>query len=291
MPSSTSGAAGASGTTSGSAGQGGMSTTAGNAGASGAAGGSMMPTGVDIMSVCMGGKVGMDSDAAKAAPLTVSREYGAVKYLSQPSNQILSLQTTMKVPAKPTSKQTLFIWPGLQCQGAADPARIGNGILQPVLTWGGSCSPKAPSDVYANWWMAAMYVNVSSSAAGPSGCAGGDYMDTEVGDLLQIDMSVKGTNWTQTITDLRTMKAVDFTIDLKGQIQNWATWAVEVPSGESIKPVEDTEFTQNVLTFTSPVTTCQPSQAGGADYYSAPVLSPDGLHCCYDKIILRAKRN
>jgi hypothetical protein len=278
-------------------GQAGMSMSAqagssgGGAGMSGAAGSGGMPGGTDITSVCMGGKVGMDSDTAKAKPLNVSREYGAVKYLSQPRNQIVSLQTTMKVPAKPSSKQTLFIWPGLQCQGAADPARIGNGILQPVLTWGSSCAPKAPSDVYANWWMSAMYVNVSSSAAGPSGCAGGDYMDTEVGDLLQIDMSVKGTSWTQTITDLRTMKTVDFTIDLEGQLQNWATWAVEVPSGESIKPVEDTEFTQNVLTFTSPVASCQPSQAGDADYYSAPVLSPDGLHCCFDEIILRAKRN
>jgi hypothetical protein len=115
-------------------------------------------------------------------------------------------------------------------------------------------------------------------------------MDTEVGDLLQIDMSLKDNKWVQSITDLRTMKTVDLTSDLKGQVQNWATWAVEVPSGETIKPAEDTIFTQNVITFTSPVTSCAMSQAGEADYYSAPVLSPDGLNCCWDKIILKAAR-
>jgi hypothetical protein len=26
---------------------------------------------------------------------------------------------------------------------------------------------------------------------------------------------------------------------------------------------------------------------GAQDYFSAPVLAPDGLHCCYDKIVLR----
>jgi hypothetical protein len=130
--------------------------------------------------------------------------------------------------------------------------------------------------------MSGMFVKTS--------CAGGDYVNTEVGDLLEIDMSVKGTNWTQTITDVQSMKTVDFTIDLKGQVQNNAMWIIEVPSGETIKPVDDVVFTQSVLTFNAPVTSCQPSQAGTTDYFSAPVLSPDKLHCCYDKIILRADR-
>jgi hypothetical protein len=185
----------------------------------------------------------------------------------------------------------LFIWPGLQSRsGAADPARIGNGVLQPVLTWGGSCAPKSPSSVYDNWWISGMYVNVTTGAAGPSGCAGGDYLSTEVGDLVDIVMEVDGTNWIQTMTDQRTMKTVDFTIDLKGQDQNNVMWIVEVPSGSTVRPAEDTVFTQNVLTFKSPVTSCQPNQAGGADSFSAPILSTDGLHCCYEKIVLAAKR-
>jgi len=243
------------------------------------------------MAVCKGGVPGMDSDSMKALGLTVAREYGAVKYLSDRNNPILSLQTILHVPKTPTARQTLFIWPGLQSRGASDPGRIGNGVLQPVLTWGPSCAPNAPRDAYAGWWMAAMYVNVSANEAGPTSCAGGDFMQTQVGDQLRIAMSFHADKWTQTVANIRTMKSVDLTSDLKGQVQNWATWAVEVPSGESIEPAEDTRFTQNVLTFTSPVATCQPSQAGASDYWSAPVLSPDGLHCCFDEIILRAARS
>jgi hypothetical protein len=244
------------------------------------------------MSVCMGGTVGMDSDSARPEPPTLAREYAAVRYLAAPSIEILSLKTTMRVPATPSSMQTLFVWPGLQSKaGAPDPARIGNGVLQPVLTWGPSCAPSAPrGQWYDAWWMAGMYVNVTTGAAGPSGCAGGDYMTTEVGDLLAIDMSVNGTEWTQTVTNGRTMTSVDFTIDLEGQVQNSAMWVIEVPSGETIRPSEDVVFTESVLTFASPVTTCQPTQAGTTDDFSAPILSPDGLHCCYETITLRAER-
>ena len=243
----------------------------------------------DGMSACAGGTVGKDSTSAKTPGLDVSREYGALKYVAASGIQILSLKTTMLVPVVPTQKQTLFIWPALQNRAAADPARVGNGILQPVLTWGGSCNPKLPSasEYYSQWWIAGMYVNVSSSVAGPTGCAGGDYMLTNVGDSLDMEISLKGTAWTQTIVNTTSHKTVDFTIDLKGQVQNWATWAVEVPDGENIAPTADTVFTQNVLTFSAPVKTCQPSQAGAKDYFSAPVLSSDGLRCCYDQIILK----
>jgi hypothetical protein len=273
---------------SGMAGAGGLAgASAAGVSGSAAAGAGGAPSTSDIPAVCMGGTLGQDSMTAKTNS-SVS-EYAAVKYLATAGNQILSLKTTLLVPKVPTAKQTLFIWPGLQCNNGKDPARIGNGILQPVLTWGPSCNPKLPSSQYMSWWMAAMYVNVSTAAAGPSGCAGGDFMNTAVGDLLQIDMSVTGTAWKQSVLDLQTMKSVDFTIDLKGQVQNWATWAIEVPQGESIMPSDSVVYTQSVLTFASPVTSCQPSQRGPNDYFSAPIRSSDGKSCCYDKIILRAK--
>jgi hypothetical protein len=271
--------------------QAGTGANAGSGGAAGSAGGAGMPDSTRITAVCKGGKVGMDSDSFRPDALTVRREYAAVKYHGDPSIPILSFKTTMLVPKTPSSRQTLFIWPGLQCkEGASDPAGIGNGVLQPVLTWGSSCAPQQPRDTFSGWWMSGMYVNVTTGAAGPTGCAGGDYMMTEVGDLLEIDMSVAGSAWTQTITNLRTMETVDFTIDLKNQVQNAAMWVVEVPDGTSIRPVEDTVFTDSVLTFEMPVASCQPTQAGANDYFSAPVRSSDGLYCCYDKIILRAQR-
>jgi hypothetical protein len=106
----------------------------------------MTPTGANnFVSVCEGGKVGMDSDATRSSlgKLTV-REFAGVKILIKSPNQVLSFKTTLQVPKTPTARQTLFIWPGLQSRDrAADPARIGNGLLQPVLTWGPSCSLRA----------------------------------------------------------------------------------------------------------------------------------------------------
>jgi hypothetical protein len=277
------GGSGGAGSAGGSA-QAGAGGNGGMGGSAGGTGGGSPPSMKGATAVCMGGKVGMDSTTASAGNITT--EYAAVKYLAR-GNGITSLKTTMLVPKKPTQMQTLFIWPGLQCNNGQDPGRIGNGILQPVLTWGASCAPKLPSSFYSSWWISGMYVNVSTAAAGPTGCAGGDFLSTEVGDSLQIDMSVKGTAWTQAILDLTTMKSVDFTIDLKGQEQNWATWAIEVPAGETIMFTDQVVYTDSVLTFKSPVTSCQPSQRGPSDSFTAPVLSPDGLNCCYDKIILR----
>jgi hypothetical protein len=266
--------------------------TAGSSGAAGAAGAGTTPGGSNFTAVCAGGQVGMDSDTAQTPGLDISREYAGLKYLARSPNQILSFKTTIQVPKPPTARQTLFIWPGLQSRdGAADPGRVGNGVLQPVLTWGGSCAPELPPDPYAGWWIAGMYVNVTTGAAGPTGCAGGDYLTTELGDLLEIDMFLKDNKWVQTIKNVRMDKTVDFTIDLEGQVQNEAMWLIEVPDGSSIRPVDDTIWTQNVLTFSDPVTSCQPRAVGAADYFSAPILSPDGLHCCWDKIIMRADRN
>jgi hypothetical protein len=262
----------------------GASGAAGEATA-GAAGASMTPAGAhNFVEVCAGGKVGMDSAASTLPALDIRREYAGVKYLARTPNQILSFKSTLQVPKPPAQKQTLFIWPGLQSRdGAADPGRIGNGVLQPVLTWGPSCNPKAPPNPYdMGWWIAGMYVK--------TGCQGGDYLTTQLGDLLEIDMFLQDNKWVQTIRNVRMDKTVDFTVDLKGQVQNEAMWLIEVPDGSTVKPSDDTIWTQNVLTFSQPVTSCQPRAVGPADYFSAPILSKDGLHCCWDKMILKADR-
>jgi hypothetical protein len=277
--------AGAAGT--GAAGAAGSSTS----GSAGASGGGAPADGMDPTTVCMGGKPGMDSDAATTRGQTNSRNFSVMMYLLPAPNKISRFQTILPVPKVPVQRSTLFIWPGLQHSGGSDPARIGNGVLQPVLTWGPSCNPKAPNkgNDYMGWWISAMYVNISTGAAGPGGCAGGDAMDVGIGDRLYIDIAVKGTAWTQTVLNLANMKKVDFTMDLKGQDQNWAIWDIETAG--SSKPSEDTYFEKSVLTFTSPVTSCQFTTASEVDYFSAPVLSPDGLNCCYDKMIMKVKRN
>ena len=263
-----------------------MAAAAGTGAAGHAGADAMVPPGSNnFVSVCEGGKVGMDSDEAKATlrGLDIRREYSGVKMLIRSPNAVLSFKTTLQVPMPPTQRQTLFVWPGLQSRdGAADPNRVGNGVLQPVLTWGSSCAPSAPRDPFAGWWIAGMYVK--------TGCRGGEHMSVDVGDLLEIDMFLKDEKWETTIRNVMMEKTVDFTMDLQGQVQNEVMWLTEVPDGSSIRPVDDVIWTQNVLTFKEPEETCQPNRIGSNDYFSAPVLSPDGLHCCWDKIIMRAER-
>jgi hypothetical protein len=279
-------AAGAGGAAAGSDAAAGAMAAAGAGGGSAGSTGAMVPPGSNnFVSVCEGGTVGMDSDAAKATlrDLDIQREYSGVKMLIRSPNAVLSFKTTLQVPKPPMQRQTLFIWPGLQSRdGAADPNRVGNGVLQPVLTWGPSCNPRLPPDPYSGWWIAGMYVKY--------GCEGGDYLTTELGDLLEIDMFLKDEKWETTIRNVRMDKTVDFTMDLQGQVQNEVMWLTEVPDGSSIRPVDDVIWTQNVLTFKEPEETCQPNRIGSNDYFSAPTLSPDGLHCCWDKIIMRAER-
>jgi hypothetical protein len=244
--------------------------------------------GTDPTSVCAGGKVGMDSKNSTFRDMTSSRNLALTIYTVNPPNRIVSFTTTLLVPKTPAQRSTLFIWPGLQHRGGADPARIGNGVLQPVLTWGPSCSRQASSN-YTNWGIAGMYVNISTSAAGPTGCASGDGLTANPGERLDLGFTLNGTAWTQTITNLTSMKKVDFTFDLKGQDQNMAIWDIETPA--SSRPAEDTIFEKSVVTMAEPVTSCQPSIAAKVDYFSAPVLSPDGLHCCFEQVILKQLRN
>jgi hypothetical protein len=284
-------AAATAGATGSAAGAGAAGMAAPAAGTSGAAGAGAPIDMMDPTSICAGGEVGMDSDSVMTRGRSGGRNLAVIMLNISPPNTVSRFITTLVVPKTPSSRSTLFIWPGLQHSGGEDPGRVGNGVLQPVLTWGPSCARSAPPSAssYSGWWVSAMYVNVSTSAAGPTGCAGGDAMDVAVGDRLVMDFTVEGNDWTQAVTNLSNMKKIDFTIDLKGQDQNWVIWDIETPSQS--RPAEDTIFEKSVLTFTEPVTSCQPTSADEVDFFSAPIKSPDGMHCCYEKIILKQMRN
>ncbi len=244
------------------------------------------PSDDDAGSPCSGGQA---LSASNAPSVMASTEYAAVKWVVDGTTQLVGLWTTMIVPAKPTVMSgTLYVWPGIQpFSNSQNLYPIGNGILQPVLSVGGTCAPGAPND-YASWWISGQYVNVSSGAAGASGCLGGDGMDVAVGDPLDIAMTLSGTVWTQVITDRQTGKSVRFPMDLKGQGQNWATLAIEEPT--SLAPVSDAVFTGTRLQFAaSSPTSCQPSQHGPTDYFATPYVSTDGKTCCVSRVILREK--
>ena len=240
----------------------------------------------DAASPCSGGQALSASDAPG---VMASTEYAAVKWIVAGTTQLVGLWTTLIVPAKPAGMSgTLYVWPGIQpFSDSQNLNPIGNGILQSVLSVGPTCAPGAPND-YASWWISGEYVNVSSGAAGASGCVGGAGMDAAVGARLDIAMTLSGTVWTQVVADRDTGKSVDFPMDLKGQGQNWATLAIEEASG--VPPVSDVVFTATRLQFAaSSPASCQPSQHGPTDYFATPYVSKDGQTCCVSRVILRAK--
>lgn len=221
---------------------------------------------------CAGGKVGTASTGG-----TGSRSDGNVEFTASGQTHITSLTTTLTVPPKPASQNgTLFLWPGLEPLTQ----NINSlGVLQPVLTWGGTCAPGAPND-YNSWWISGQYVTYTTN------CAGGPGMDVAAGDQLNLAITLSGTTWTQTITDVQSGKTVTFDQDLKGQAQGWAIFEIE---SDGVEPTADVIFTSTTLTFAdSDSSACQPSSFGANDYYSAPVTSTDGKSCCVSKIILRA---
>ena len=239
----------------------------------------------DAGSPCSGGKALSASDAPG---VMASTEYAAVKWIVAGSGQLTGLYTTMIVPQKPTATSgTLYVWPGVQpYSNSVNYSPIGDGILQPVLSIGPTCGPGAPSD-YQSWWISGQYVN-PSGPAGFNGCLGGPGMDATVGDSLDISMTLSGTTWTQVVTSRQTMQSVKYSLDLKGQGQNWATLAIEQPT--SLAPVSDAVFTSTRLTFSaSDASSCQPSQHGPNDYFATPYVSADGKTCCVSRVILRQK--
>jgi hypothetical protein len=217
------------------------------------------------------------------------RGYGNVQFTISAGNQILRMRTTLEVPIKPDGNSTLFLWPGLEPLQGENYSPIGTGVLQPVLTWAGSCAPGYSASKNSDtWWISAQYVNTLGNAPGYMGCYGGDIMNVNVGDELLIDMSLNGTIWTQTVTDQASGKKVDFDMDMMNQPQRWALFEIEMPT--STKPAADIVFTDTLIVLEKPEPeACQPTARGSNDYYSAPVSSKDGLRCCVSRLVLRAQ--
>jgi hypothetical protein len=276
------------------------------AGNSSAAGSQRMAAGSGGGLVVMGGMGGMLASAGSSAPAAGSgaggmmgkasnagaaagRGNGNVQISFSASNQILRMVTTLEVPDKPTGNTTLFLWPGLEpIQGSPHYSPIGTGVLQPVLTWGGSCAPGSPqTSAGKNWWISSQYVNTLGSESKHKGCYGGPTMDVDTGDQLVIDMSLKGTVWNQAVTSQKSGKKVDFDMDMAMQEQRWALFEIEMPT--STKPSGDVVFTNTVITLEKPEPkACQPTARGANDYFSTPIASADGLKCCIARLVLRA---
>lgn len=212
---------------------------------------------------------------------------GSSEYWASAPNYFTALHTKLTVPPKPPATGTLFLWPGLQPLGSSKNfAPIGNGVLQPVLTWGPTCAPNAPARSYDSWWISAVYVNVTTSLPAYRDCHGGPGMNVNVGDVLDITMTLEGTAWKQQVKNLSNGRSVSYSLDLRGQDQMRAIFDIELVS--RTKPVSDVVFTETSLTYAQPVRSCAPSAQGANDFIARARISPDGKKCCIDKITLRA---
>jgi hypothetical protein len=220
------------------------------------------------------------------APAGTVSDYGTVLIWAKSPHQIVRLQTTMVVPPKPPASGTLFLWPGIDPDGA-NFLPIDNGVLQPVLTWGPACAPGTQPRAYSTWWISGQYVNTNGSVSGYTDCNGGPIMSVNVCDTLVMDIALSGTVWTQTITDEQTAQTVTYSIDMQNQAQNLAYFVIEEYSSA---PVSEVIFTDTTLTFDSAdAADCKVNMRGQTDYISTPTASSDGLQCSIQQIILRAQ--
>jgi hypothetical protein len=254
------------------------------------AGGATWPASDGVLSAMSSAQgSGQGQIQLSSATQTLIRGYGQVQFRSLPQAQVIRLQTTLAVPAKPPPSGALFLWPGLEpLQGGENFNPIGEGVLQSVLAWGNTCAASAPNN-YDAWWISAQYVNTVGNYSGFTGCHGSPGIDVSVGDLLDIDMVLggsSGTEWTQTVSDPRAGGTTTFAIDMQQQAQNAALFTIQ---GMSAAPVSDVVFTGTTITMASPdPDACQPSLRGQTDYFAPPRVSTDGTRCCVSKIILRA---
>jgi hypothetical protein len=218
---------------------------------------------------------------------------GKVSFLAAVGNEIISLSTKLVVPNKPPDPTdpsglhgTVFLWPGLQPRPEdANYWPIGDGILQPVLTWGPSCAPGDRPKDDSSWWISAQYVNTLGNYMGYQGCYGGTIISAEPKDLLRISMSLFRSIWTQTILNLRTNESTGFRTNLVDQAQGIARFHIE-PYDGAISP--DVVFLETAIGFARPhLDNCRFEERGPDDVVTTPVFVDGGQSCYIDKIILK----
>ena len=214
--------------------------------------------------------------------------YGTVIFQTPDANPIVAATLDMTVPAAPPPSGTLFSWPGLEPSPSASGfLPIGEGVLQPVLTWGLSCAPTTQPAAYSTWWISGQYVNTLGSDPGYEGCFTGAAIQVGVGDTLHITMTLAsdGHTWQQQVVDQKTGQSASFNISLGGQIQNIFYLLIEPHSSEPTVPVY---FNNVVITWQrESAPSCFPTAVGPTDSVAVPQLSTDGLSCTISRVILR----
>ena len=171
---------------------------------------------------------------------------GSINTVIAQGNYFTSVRGKMKVPLYNPATGILFLWPGLQpgnpSNNQAD--AIGNGVLQPVLTYPatmGSCAPNPTNLPGGQWWISGQYVNTDPTPTTPSqfeGCHGGDRMgltpDEEISIAMTYDASTQ--SWTQTCSTATNSVQYQISLQIGGEVQNqsWLLFISEPYGGASI---------------------------------------------------------
>ncbi|KAI4523725.1 hypothetical protein K525DRAFT_195692 [Schizophyllum commune Loenen D] len=229
--------------------------------------------------------------ASALLPSVLGTDWTGPSWYLPVGTHITKLATTMKVPAIPPNDldgQTLFVWPGIQPGNAlqedgGDPAAVGNGVLQPVLTYGPSCVPgDHPED---QWYISGVYVG---GGGNPDfdGCFGGDVMQVAPEDLVACTMELKqgtASTWDQTCINLsNNNQTVTYELDLAGQLQSSGELMVENPTDQSNADWNFPCFFYNTVVITDKpmdASICVLPESDKAYKSKNSALSEDGLTC------------
>ncbi|KAI8621562.1 hypothetical protein BC830DRAFT_1093915 [Chytriomyces sp. MP71] len=219
-------------------------------------------------------------------------------------NQFTAFTSSIVVPPVPMTPAqgtdaTYFYWPGLQTNtNSPNYLPIGNGVLQPVLTFGKACTPNQPkgASVYRGWHISAQYVNPTGTVSGYSKCLGGNMMDVQPGETLLMIISLQGTVWVQTVVrqgvacsglgngvDTPDGCTVSYSLDMQNQYQDRAELVLELYYSAVV--TDDVFFNNIQLTVAQPEPSgsnkfCTPkSRLQKNEVCSGMQLSADGLTC------------
>ena len=211
-------------------------------------------------------------------------------------NSIVGLSTTTVVPSLPpvpaSSGAYISYWPGLSpIPNGPNYLPIGNGVMQPIIT------TFAP---FTSWWASSIYDNPTGGTMPEiySGyqsitypqeidgltAAGTDSFSPQPGDAIYESMQFTSDvpssygSWTITITDDTTGESNTLYIDMRGQSQNLAYFAIESWYGMQMGgPVT---FKNTTLMFALP-------DDGTICTAAIGVLDKSGLNCLLNEIVLQ----
>lgn len=222
-------------------------------------------------------------------PLLENQFYMA-RFNLAPPNQIIGLTTTVTVPPLPAAPSTwlaLAIWPGLQ-PGGKNYLPIGNGVLQPVLSFTPPYDKWSANVVYANTTTGSFPSSIDGVAYGPDEVGGKNPITVNPGDVLleRMELNQETGIWTQTLTNTANNESATLSMDMQGQSQNIAEFAIESGALPFDAPVR---FSNTTITLASPDNGdfCSKSKgAGNAYIHTPPVLDVTKKICTIDTIIV-----